>query len=87
MELSSSGEARFRSPDGRVLAVSPPLPPLAPVPVAALCRAHHRAGLVIGPETALSEWDGSPFDGHSSLDWFLGAAGRSHGAPAAPGPS
>jgi hypothetical protein len=80
VELHAGGEARFRRPDGRLLPVSPPPPPLPEAPVQALQLAHRRSGLEIGPETALPEWDGSRFDLAGTIQAFLemadqGAAG------------
>ena len=77
VELRAAGEARFRRPDGKLLAVSPTPPRLPEDPVHALLAAHRRAGFEIGPTTALTHWDGSPFDDlPETVNWFLGAAAR-----------
>jgi hypothetical protein len=76
VELRATGEARFRSPDGRLLAVSPAPPPLPQEPVHALYSAHCDAGLEIGPTTALTRWDGGRFELVETVNRFVGAAAR-----------
>ena len=75
VELLSSGNARFRRPDGRLLPVSPP-PPLLPAdPVRALVRHHRRCGVDIGPASGLPTWNGEPFELRTAITAFLDLGG------------
>ncbi|HUP24050.1 MAG TPA: DUF222 domain-containing protein [Thermoanaerobaculia bacterium] len=83
VELRATGEARFRSPDGRLLALSPAPPPLPQEPVHALFAAHRSAGLGIGPTTVPTPEYGVPFELAETVNWFVGAAARAEELAAA----
>jgi hypothetical protein len=83
VELRATGEARFRSPDGRLLAVSPAPPPLPQEPVHALVAAHRDAGLEIGPTTVSTPEYGVPFDLAETVNWFVSVGARASAASAA----
>ncbi|HVS13173.1 MAG TPA: HNH endonuclease signature motif containing protein, partial [Thermoanaerobaculia bacterium] len=71
VELLRDGAARFRRPDGRLLPAAPAPPALPADPVDALVRRHERAGIEIGPETALPGWSGEPFELGTAVTAFL----------------
>jgi hypothetical protein len=52
IRIGSAGDVRFSRPDGRLLPMAPPLPPIAEDPIAALAAAHEKAGLRIGAESS-----------------------------------
>jgi hypothetical protein len=70
VELLSGGEARFRRPDGRVIAEAPALPPVGGEAVAALGRRLALQGVRVDAEESLPSWAGGPVDLGWAIDWM-----------------
>jgi hypothetical protein len=81
MELSESGEVRFRDPSGAEIPAAPVLPPVPADPVETLVRQHGRAGIEPDAWTPTPLWHGEVFDYSLAIDGLWRPRNQRNGRP------
>jgi hypothetical protein len=75
VELTASGEARFRRPGGRVIEEAPALPAIAGDAAGGLARRLARRSIEVDPAASLPSWEGGRVDYNVAVQYLRGLEG------------